>query len=103
MHAMAASTDGTNSEPGPDAGIDELQADIDRTRQELGETVSALADKADVKAHVQDKVAETKQAAVRTAHVAQETVKRNPGIDAAVLAAVVAAIGVVVWLRRRNR
>ena len=26
------------SEPPPDAGIEELQADIERTRQELGET-----------------------------------------------------------------
>ena len=35
-------------EPGPDAGIDELQTDIDQTRKELGETVEALTAKMDV-------------------------------------------------------
>jgi hypothetical protein len=102
MHAMADSINGTDPEPGPDAGIDELQADIERTRQELGDTVSALADKADVKAHVQDKVTETKEAAVHKVQVAQEAVKRNPAVDAGVLAVVVAIV-LAVWLRRRNR
>ncbi|MET0897440.1 MAG: DUF3618 domain-containing protein [Mycobacterium sp.] len=100
---MAPSIDGTDPEPGPDAGIDELQADIDRTRRELGETVSALAEKADVKARVQHKVAETKETAVHKAQVLQETVKRNPGFDTAVLAALAVGIGIVIWVRRRNR
>jgi hypothetical protein len=100
---MAPSIDGTGPEPGPDAGIDELQADIDRTRRELGETVSALADKADVKARVHDKAVETREAAVQKAHQVQETVKRNPAIDAGVLAAVAVGIGLVIWVRRRNR
>jgi ElaB/YqjD/DUF883 family membrane-anchored ribosome-binding protein len=99
----AASTNGSDPEPGPDAGIDELQADIDRTRQELGETVSALSAKVDVKARVHEKVAETKEVAVHKAHLVEETVKRNPGLDVGVLAAVAVAIGVAVWLRRRNR
>ena len=31
--------DPTRPEPGPDADVDDIQADIDQTRQELGETV----------------------------------------------------------------
>ena len=98
---MAPSIDGTGPEPGPDAGIDELQADIERTRRELGDTVSALAEKADVKGRVQDKAVETKEAAIQKAQVVQEAVKRNPAIDIGVLVAV--AIGILIWARRRNR
>ncbi|WP_307787031.1 DUF3618 domain-containing protein [Mycolicibacterium mengxianglii] len=94
------STNGAAPEPGSDAGIDELQADIERTRDELGKTVGALADKADVKARAQEKVAVTKDAAVEKIHIAQATVQRNPRIDVAVVVAVV--IGIVIWARRRK-
>ena len=43
-------------EPGPDAGIDDIQADIEHTRKELGETIEALSAKADVKGRVKQKV-----------------------------------------------
>jgi hypothetical protein len=39
---------------------EEIRADIEHTREELGETAAALAEKADVKAHVHDRVEETK-------------------------------------------
>ncbi|MBV8930497.1 MAG: DUF3618 domain-containing protein, partial [Mycobacteriaceae bacterium] len=48
-------------EPGPDAGIGDIQSDIERTRHELGETVGALSAKLDVKARAGQKVAETRQ------------------------------------------
>jgi chromosome segregation ATPase len=38
----------------------ELRAEIERTRQDLGDTVAALAEKTDVKARARDKVAEVK-------------------------------------------
>ena len=47
-------------EPGPDAGIDDIQADIEHTRKELGETIGALSAKADVKGRAKQKVADTK-------------------------------------------
>jgi Protein of unknown function (DUF3618) len=47
----------SNSSPQPDTA-DAIRADIEQTRQQLGETVEALAAKADVKARAQDKVSE---------------------------------------------
>ena len=44
------------------SGQKELEADIEATRERLGETVEELAHRLDVKAQVHDKVDETKQA-----------------------------------------
>jgi ElaB/YqjD/DUF883 family membrane-anchored ribosome-binding protein len=38
----------------------ELRADIERTRQDLGDTVAALAEKTDVKARAKEKVSEVR-------------------------------------------
>ena len=40
---------------------DEIRQDIERTREQLGDTVEALAHKADVPARVKDKVHDTQQ------------------------------------------
>jgi ElaB/YqjD/DUF883 family membrane-anchored ribosome-binding protein len=40
---------------------EEIEADIKETREELGDTVEALAAKTDVKARAKDKVSETKE------------------------------------------
>jgi ElaB/YqjD/DUF883 family membrane-anchored ribosome-binding protein len=39
----------------------QLRADIERTREDLGDTVAALAEKTDVKARARDKVSEVRQ------------------------------------------
>ena len=39
----------------------QLRAEIERTRQDLGDTVAALAEKTDVKARAKEKVSEVKQ------------------------------------------
>ena len=55
-----------HSSPAPDAVTPERQAildDIEETREQLGQTVEALAAKADVKAQVQHKAAEAAGAA----------------------------------------
>jgi hypothetical protein len=41
---------------------EEIEADIERTREELGDTVEALAAKSDVKGRAKAKVEETKEA-----------------------------------------
>ncbi len=110
-------------EPGPDAGIDDIQADIEHTREELGETIEALSAKADVKGRVKkkaadtkdsitEKVYETKEIALEKAHAAQsaardavtdDTGSVKPGVPIATLiaAAAVLVVSVVVWRRRR--
>jgi hypothetical protein len=59
--------------PAPEQGAsaDELEADIERTREELGETVEALAGKLDVKARAQQRFATTKEQALTQAGVAR--------------------------------
>ncbi|MGE2833155.1 DUF3618 domain-containing protein [Mycobacterium sp. SMC-4] len=88
-------------EPGPDAGVDEIQADIERTREELSDTVSALSDKLDVKGRAQQKVSDTKEAVAQRGHDAVVTAKAKPAIPVGAVVAAVAAIAVVIWLRRR--
>jgi len=50
--------------PAVPTDVGELRHDITRTREELGETIEALAAKADVKARAQEAVAEAKQRAL---------------------------------------
>lgn len=114
--------DTSSPEPGPDASIADIQADIDTTRKELGDTVEALAAKVDVKARAKQKAGETKdrvtetvdhgrQIAVDKAQTAQFAVRGALTDDAgsvkpvvpraALIAAGVVVIGIVVWWRRR--
>jgi ElaB/YqjD/DUF883 family membrane-anchored ribosome-binding protein len=90
-------------EPGPDAGVDDIQADIEQTRQELGETVHALQAKLDVKERTKEKVAETKERVVDKADTLRHTVTDNPKRTIPVVAIVLIgalAVGIVFWRRR---
>jgi cobalamin biosynthesis Mg chelatase CobN len=120
---MTADQTPLSPEPGPDAGIDDIQADIEHTRKELGETIGALSAKADVTGRVQQKAAdtkdrvtekasETKGLVVEKVHAAQSaardavtdstgSVKPGVPIAALVAAAAIVAISVAVWRRRR--
>jgi Protein of unknown function (DUF3618) len=42
-------------------GPEQIRADIERTRQDLGDTVAALAEKTDVKTRAREKVAEVRE------------------------------------------
>lgn len=91
-------------EPGPDAGIDDIQADIERTRTELGNTVGALSAKLDVKERTKEKVADTKHRVVDKAESLRHTATDNPTRTVPVVAVVLIgalAVGIVVWRRRR--
>jgi hypothetical protein len=80
---------------------DELRQEIERTRGELGDTVEALAHKVDVKARVQQRVAEVRQRAQATAAQRGQAVQRQR-MPLAVLAGITLLAGVViVWWRRR--
>lgn len=91
-----------------------LRAEIAQTREELGDTVQALAAKADVKARVRESAAQTKarvrqRAAETTAQLREQAThasaeaRRAPVPWAAVAAGAVAAIVAVVVLSRRRR
>lgn len=68
-------------EPAPDAGVGDIQADIQATRDQLGETVEALSTKLDVKAQAKQKVDEL------------------PVVPIAAVA-LIAIVGIVIWRRR---
>lgn len=110
-------TDASNDQPAPpDTGgqprsAHEIRADIEQTRQEMGETVEALAAKTDVKAQAQERVAAAKaqaQERVETAKTqaqeradaARSAVQRNPRRPV-MIAGAVAAVVIAVWLLRR--
>ncbi|HEX2774305.1 MAG TPA: DUF3618 domain-containing protein [Micromonosporaceae bacterium] len=91
-----------------------LRAEIAQTREELGDTVQALAAKADVKARVRESAAQTKarvrqRAAETTAQLREQAThasaeaRRAPVPWVAVAAGAVAAIVAVVVLSRRRR
>jgi hypothetical protein len=99
-----AQPDSTPPEPGPDAGIDDIQTDIERTRKELGETVGALSAKLDVKERTKQKATETKERVVDTAHTMGRVATHDPKVKMPLIAALMIgalAVGVVVWRRRR--
>jgi ElaB/YqjD/DUF883 family membrane-anchored ribosome-binding protein len=62
-------TDGQTREP------EEIRADIEQTREELGDTAAAVAEKADVKAQASAKVDEVKQQAAGKAQEAKDKAK----------------------------
>ena len=107
-------------QPGPDAGIDDIQTDKEGTRNGLGETVEeALPAQDDIKgpakrlADAKNRITEnahkTTAAAVEKAHVAQSTARKGvtgitglvkPRVSIVALTAAAVVIGVVVWRRR---
>ena len=92
-------------EPGPDAGIDDIQSDIEQTRKDLGETVEALSAKMDVKQRTKDKAAETKEAVVEKAHAVQHAAidDGRAKVTVPVAAAVVVGAVALLWFLRRRR
>jgi MYXO-CTERM domain-containing protein len=73
---------------------DEIEADIERQREQLAATVDELQARLDVKARAKDKAAELRDRATT------DTGKPRPELLGAAAAAL-AVIGLVVWRRRR--
>lgn len=93
-----------------------LTEEIERTREQLGETVDALAAKADVKARAQRRAAEVRNNLRGKARAARDKVTEQPGelrgqaavivrghgLEATAAAAAVAAL-IFTWLALRSR
>jgi hypothetical protein len=87
---------------------EQIEAETERTREELGQTVAAVAEMTDVKKQAKDKVDEAKaradqaaDAAAEAAHDIAAEVQRNPA-PVIVAAVAVALVGIVVVRRRRR-
>jgi hypothetical protein len=91
-----------NAEPDPDSGVDELHADIEATREQLGETIAALADKADVKGRAEQKVAETTAAVKDRGEALAANARARPAIPIGAIVAVGAVAIAVIVIRRRR-
>ena len=79
---------------------EELRAEIERTRRELGDTVDALSHKADVKEQARLKKEEFQQQARVKKDEVQQRVSANPMPFAAVIGGCIAAL-VLLRIRRR--
>ncbi|MGJ9373795.1 DUF3618 domain-containing protein [Nesterenkonia sp. CF4.4] len=107
----------TPREPDKGASPDEIEADIERTRRELGETVEALAGKLDVKSQAREQVNEakhriveqtneTRQHAVRYLERAKASATNEqgkPNTYAWIGVATVAAVAAIIVARRPRR
>ncbi|OBA80013.1 hypothetical protein A9W99_18040 [Mycobacterium sp. 1164966.3] len=97
--------DPSRPEPGPEASADDLQADIEKTREQLGETVTALSAKLDVKSRAKQAAAHTKDRLAGTASKVAGAARNNqgslrPAVPVGVIVAAL-AVGVVIWIRHR--
>lgn len=95
---MTPAPEEPTSESTPD--IEELQTEIAKTREALGETVDALSAKTDVKARVGAKVDEAKGRVQDAATDDQGNLK--PAVPAGAAAVAVGIVALLVWRRRRR-
>ena len=88
--------------PEEPADPDQLRGEIADVREDLGDTVEALAAKTDVKAQAREKVDEQKTRAQAKFDEASRQVKDKPAPVAGVAGGVVALLVLVLFLRRRR-
>jgi hypothetical protein len=74
-----------------DRSPEQIRKDIDRTREELGATVAAVAERADVKKQTHAKAEELKSAAGAKAQRARRAVLENP-LPVAIVGAILASL-----------
>lgn len=94
---------GVTEQPDSSATPEEIEADIARARQELGETVEALAERLDVKARTRKRMTEvSNRGRERLARARAQLSEGDHWVRPAVAAAVAAAavVGVLLWRRR---
>jgi hypothetical protein len=85
----------------PKPSIAELRAEIKQTRADLGETVQALAAKADVKARAKDQVEHVRDRALTQVDRVRQSAGPVPIV--LVLAGLAAVAGVILLVRGRQR
>ena len=83
----------TTTTPTTSSDPDAIRADIERTREELAETVDALHAKLDVKTQAKERLARVKD------HATTDAGRPRPELVAGVLGAVLLVAGLVWWRR----
>ena len=83
------------SKPPTNRHRDELQAEVDATREHLAETVDALTDKLDVPGRAKDKAHEVGDAAKQQA--------QDPKVQVGTVVVAAAVVGGVILIVRRRR
>jgi MYXO-CTERM domain-containing protein len=92
--APADSRHNGTSPSGPASDPEAIRADIERTREDLAETVDALHAKLDVKTRAKNQVARVKDSATTA------TGQPRPEVIGAAVAALLLVAGLVWWRRR---
>jgi hypothetical protein len=96
----------STKKPAEEAAVHELRSNIAETRAELGNTVEALAAKADVKERAKETVRETAAAARESGQQAvdrvEDSVRRRPVSWGLVVTGVIAAVVAISVLTRRR-
>ena len=91
-----------DAEPPDDAGPEEIERHIERTREELGDTVDALVNKFDVKSQLRETQARVRvQAGDMTERGRAMAQEHRTILIAAGAVAVAAVAGLVAWRRSR--
>jgi hypothetical protein len=91
IHVNGSGPHPTTTTPTTSKDPDAIRADIEKTRDELAETVDALHAKLDVKRQARERVARAKDAATTDAG------KPRPELVAGVVGVVLLAAGLVWW------
>lgn len=105
-------TDATSSESEPTRSVDQIEADLEATRRELGATIDAIGERLDVKSRVKRSVSD---AGTRVSTAANDAVDRvkdtatddqgkpDPKVLAIAGAATVVVVAAVVLVVRKRR
>ncbi len=84
------------ADPGAPTDPDEIKADIEEAREQLGRTVDELSQRLDVPTRAKEKTAQAKDTAVKA-------YRENKSAVIGGGAGVVALLGLMLWHRRRSR
>ena len=84
------------SDGGGTRSKEEIEADIEATRVQLGDTVDQLSHRLDVKSRLKEQVQAGREQATRR-------IQEQPAIPVAAAAGVVLLVAMMVWRRRRKK